>query len=331
MATTPTPAELSAERNRRSKEQADKVNRTRTTEKQKNTLFSSMYGSMEDEARALLKQREQIEQNIAAEKNALREFDAVTGSGGFYEEDPDVGLMRALAAQLENEPVGPYSNVAAQLSMIEDPNFAGVYDRAVNARINAARKHFSRMGTVARMAQSGRQAQRQSRSRSRQQNAQRLKGFQDQLKRVEDSLFGIRKETSKRDWQEKQGDKRHSRIMARDAGRQRPGLNRHTVQASRLVELQKAEKDLEKARSLDYFIDGKISDQIASQENLPQGASQAEVISIFEERRRLAQKAYSDIRNLPSYVTEVPRVQGQIPGGGSTGGGWADKLTENKK
>jgi hypothetical protein len=170
---------------------AQKRSQSETTRR---SLSGSLYPSVEDEALDINKQIEALRGVIKSEKNALREFDAGTDKGEGFEEDEDVALMRALAQTMKDEPVGPYSNIAAQLAMVQDPNFAGVWDKAANKRINAARKHFSRMGTVSRLSQSDKKGQRAYRARLRSQSDQKLKGYQQELGRLQKHLYSLQKE-----------------------------------------------------------------------------------------------------------------------------------------
>ena len=102
--------------------------------------------------------------------------------------------MRALSNQLREEGGRDYSNIAAQLAMVQDANFAPVFDRAVNRRVNAARKFFGRAGTIQRAAQGERAAFRQSRARSRKRSEERLKAIRQKLDRLREAKFKIQRD-----------------------------------------------------------------------------------------------------------------------------------------
>lgn len=281
---------------------------TTTSTKTKSSPYSSQYGSMAEEAIALMAEREAVDALIEQEGNALREFDAITGAGDFYKEDQDVALMRALAKQLEQEPVGPYSNIAAQVAMVDDPNFAGVFDKAVNARINAARKHFARTGSVARMAQTDRQAQRQFRSRQRQRGDQRLKGLQGRQKRIDDALFKLRQTQDARTRQderdERQGREAMERTRVRAAGGPKPSL-RHPQQAAALAEVLKLTQEVDDIERYEGGLDAVIDDAFADARGLPRNKTKRESL---EKKRALlikANKRYKQYTDLPEGTTHV--------------------------
>ena len=99
--------------------------------------------------------------------------------------------MRALSDQLREEGGRSYSNIAAQLAMVQDANFAPVFDREVNRRVNAARKFFGRAGQIQRAAQGERAAFRQSRARSRRRSEERMKAIRDKLKELQKAKYRI--------------------------------------------------------------------------------------------------------------------------------------------
>jgi hypothetical protein len=116
----------------------------------------------------LINRIKQLGIDIGKQDPSLSEYSM--GASGAYDassEDPDVALMRRLAEQLrvEEQALQP-SNMAAQLSMIYDPNFAAVFKDATSQRVNAARNYFGNIGTISRQAQSGRAARAKSRKRS---------------------------------------------------------------------------------------------------------------------------------------------------------------------
>lgn len=332
-----TPAEISRLRNEQARIYADEIAKinassggvspvsassTTTSTKTKSSANSALYGSMVKEAQALKKSEKRLQDLIDKEGNSLREFDALTGEGGFYEEDPDVALMRALAEKMNNEPVGPYSNIAAQVAMVDDPNFAGVFDKAVNSRVNAARKHFSRMGSVSRMAQSSRDAQRQYRSRQRSQGDARLKGFQSELGRIQDALYKLRKTKDDRQW-EQQRDARNQAGRERVAGiRGASGPkppNRHPQQKAALAEYELLRRQVEKMGSLKSMVSKKISVPLAREFNMPEGITGRDAYNRAVGMRDKALERYNAYLKLGPDVTHVEAVVGRLGGPKKTG------------
>tara|TARA_R100001510_G_scaffold30679_1_gene27363 strand:- start:11844 stop:13106 length:1263 start_codon:yes stop_codon:yes gene_type:complete len=148
--------------------------------------------TLPDFASELDAQIAQAERDLVSADRELLEYDA--SSEQFPGESKDLGLMRALSNQLREEGGRDYSNIAAQLAMVQDANFAPVFDRAVNRRVNAARKFFGRAGTIQRAAQGERAAFRQSRARSRKRSEERLKAIRQKLDRLREAKFKIQRD-----------------------------------------------------------------------------------------------------------------------------------------
>ena len=148
--------------------------------------------TLPDFASELDAQIAQAERDLISADRDLLEYDARTEQ--FPGESKDLGLMRALSNQLREEGGRDYSNIAAQLAMVQDANFAPVFDRAVNRRVNAARKFFGRAGTIQRAAQGERAAFRQSRARSRKRSEERLKAIRQKLDRLRAAKFKIQRD-----------------------------------------------------------------------------------------------------------------------------------------
>ena len=70
-----------------------------------------------------------VERRIAGLSSDLNEYDADSEKSA--PDSDDLLLMRKLAQQINNQPTGPYSNIAAQLAMVQDPNFSKVWDGAI--------------------------------------------------------------------------------------------------------------------------------------------------------------------------------------------------------
>lgn len=329
------PAEIAARDNHQRKIYADQIARdnrqargvrpvstssTTTSTRTKSSPHSALYGTMADEATAIQGEVTRLRDLIDQESNSLREFDALTDGGGYYKEDPDVGLMRALAEKMNNEPVGPYSNIAAQVAMVDDPNFAAVFDKAVNGRVNKAREHFSRMGTVSRMAQSGKDAQRQYRSRQRSQGDGRLKGLQGELKRYQNALLGMRETQNKRVYEGERDERRYanSRATAQIRGDKAETISRHTVQSSRLVERDKIKNHLASLTSFKGLIGAEISESLRAAKGYPPGTTYAQAIAKTKAELKHAEKSLKAIVDMPVEVTRIVVESGSIPS--STGG-----------
>lgn len=127
-----------------------------------------MASNYDDILKQLRDQRAILQQQFDAESDLISEYEM--GAEGAYDaanESPDLALMRELAQRASSaQENAPMSNVAAQYSMLLDPNFAKVFEDATSKRVNAARQHFANIGTIARQAQSERQARASSRRRS---------------------------------------------------------------------------------------------------------------------------------------------------------------------
>lgn len=127
-----------------------------------------MASNYDDILKQLRAQRAALQQQFDAESDLISEYEM--GAEGAYDaanESPDLALMRELAQRASSaQENAPMSNVAAQYSMLLDPNFAKVFEDATSKRVNAARQHFANIGTIARQAQSERQARASSRRRS---------------------------------------------------------------------------------------------------------------------------------------------------------------------
>ena len=329
------PAQLAAERNQARKVYADQIARdnqqtrgvnrvptssTATSTKTKSSANSALYGTMAEEAGAMQLEVDRLRDLIDKEGNALREFDAITDGGNYYEEDPDVGLMRALAKQMNNEPVGPYSNIAAQVAMVDDPNFAGVFDKAVNGRVNKAREHFSRMGTVSRMAQSGKAAQRQYRSRQRAKGDTKLKGLQGELGRYQDALLKLRETQDKRTYQKGRDDRQNAAALNRSQfHRDQPEtISRHTVETSRAIARDKAKKHLDDLNSFKGIINDKLSEALRASQGYPEGTTYAQAIAKAKAELSRAEASLQAVVRMPAEMTRINVQAGDI--GSSTGG-----------
>ena len=128
------------------------------------------------------KKIEAIKSQIKNADDELHKYDVA--SEEFPGESKDLELMRALSDQLRDEGGRSYSNIAAQLAMVQDKDFAPVFDREVNRRVNSARKYFGRMGQIQRAAQGEKAAFRQHRARGRRRSGEKLKILGNELKEL---------------------------------------------------------------------------------------------------------------------------------------------------
>ena len=163
---------------------------TRTTTRTRRSVSPASAGkTMVDFRDELDRQILKAEQDLLKADRDLLRYDAE--SQQFPGESKDLALMRALSDQLREEGGRSYSNIAAQLAMVQDANFAPVFDREVNRRVNAARKFFGRAGQIQRAAQGERAAFRQSRARSRRRSEERMKAIRDKLKELQKAKYRI--------------------------------------------------------------------------------------------------------------------------------------------
>lgn len=109
-----------------------------------------------------------LENQIKLENDVISSYEM--GAAGGYESGPsaeeDDALRRALAEQAYAQAQFSPSNVLAQLSMVREPQFAGVFKDATGSRVNAARQYFGDLGKIQRDAQSRRAASARSKKRS---------------------------------------------------------------------------------------------------------------------------------------------------------------------
>ena len=112
-------------------------------------------------------------------------------SDKFPGESKDLQLMRALSDQIKQEGGQSYSNIAAQLAMVQDANFAPVFDREVSKRVNSARKYFGRAGQIQRAAQGEKAAYNQYRQRVRSRSDARAKSLAKTIAQLEKARFQV--------------------------------------------------------------------------------------------------------------------------------------------
>ena len=138
----------------------------------------------------LLDQISKLKVEIDAESNVTSQYEM--GASGTYaaDSDPEANdqLRRALAEQAYAQSQAGPSNMAAQLAMVHDPNFAGVFKDATMGRVNAARQYFGDLGKIQRESQSRRAARAKSMKRS----PAKLKGLTTRMTDLQRALTGIR-------------------------------------------------------------------------------------------------------------------------------------------
>lgn len=114
----------------------------------------------------LLKMEADAQLALRNSSDLRSQFDA--SSEGVADSGPteDEQLRRALLDRISNAGQVSPSNVAAQYSMIMDPNFSKVFHDATTGRINNARAHFAGLGALSREAMTRKEAKARARSRS---------------------------------------------------------------------------------------------------------------------------------------------------------------------
>ena len=261
-----------------------------------------------------------VNRRIREATDSLYEYDAESEKPS--PESKDLELMRALADQINSQPTGPYSNIAAQLAMVQDPNFAKVWDSAANRRINRARQHFGRMGQIQRMAQGEKAARAQYRSRGRKRSEEKLKILgreKDQLIRAKHKLAADqRNEDFRREMAHLSGG---YRVQAGAASAARKSESLGTLLSSAYTTQDRTSNQITKIEKAQGDVKEKVLDSVRREMGLPTTTSRADTLKALRRRQRENANYISELeRQRRGNVTRVLYNPARLGDTGGAGG-----------